>query len=281
MRKSTQSAGDEPYFERRTITPEMAAKLLANNTHNRSVNERSVRRLALAIETDEYQFNGQPIQVAKDGTLLDGQHRLLACVKAKKSIDSLIVWNAKFSSQETIDMGKSRSVADILRLRGYKSSRSLAALARRIAIAERFGHKYGIVNSFREVSVGSVVAAAEALVEGSRYLYHAQHVAKLCRFNTGVVSYMMWWLDQIDFEDSIYFWDKLYTGEGLHEGDAIYALRQFALNRDVRNAGTYVHNIETSGLILKAWNKYRCGEPVQRIYFRSGGSRPEEFPQPI
>ncbi len=270
-----------PEFEIVTITPARAAELLANNTHNRSVNQRSVDRLTATILAGEWQFNAQPIQVAKDGTLLDGQHRLLACVKANRSIQSLIVWNAQVSSQETMDMGKSRSVADILRLRGYKNQSVIAALGRRIALAEVYGFKAGITISFREISNGAILRAAESITDISRYTTQSKAVADLCKFNSGLTGYLMWWLDQVDRVDSEYFWDKLYTGDGLQNGEAIYALRQFALNRDVKNRGTYLHNIQTAGIVLKAWNKFRSGEPVARLNFRVGGASPEEMPDAI
>lgn len=270
-----------PEFEIVTITPARAADLLANNNHNRSVNQRSVDRLAATILAGEWKFNAQPIQIAKDGTLLDGQHRLLACVKARQSIQSLIVWNAQMDSQETMDMGKSRNVADILRLRGYKNQSVTAALGRRVALAEAYGFKAGITISFREVSNGAILRAAEGIAELPRYINYAKTVADLCKFNSGLTGYLIWWLDQVDREDSDYFWDKLFTGDGLQAGDAIYALRQFALNRDVKNRGTYLHNIQTAGIVLKAWNRFRTGEPVARLNFRVGGAHPEEMPDAI
>lgn len=274
-------ASQTPEFEILTITPARAQEMLANNTHNRSINQRAVDRLTAAILAGEWQFNAQPIQVAKDGTLLDGQHRLLACVKANLPIEVLVIWNAQMSSQETMDMGKSRSVADILRLRGYKNQSVIAALGRRIALAEVYGFKAGIVISFREVSNGAILRAAESIVDISRYTTQAKAIADLCKFNSGLTGYLMWWLDQVDRVDSEFFWDKLYSGDGLQNGQAIYALRQFALNRDVKNRGTYLHNIQTAGIVLKAWNRFRTGEPVVRLNFRVGGANPEEIPDAI
>jgi hypothetical protein len=270
-----------PEFEILTITPKKAGEMLANNTHNRSVNVRAVERLVATIVANEWQFNAQPIQVAQDGTLLDGQHRLLACVRANIPIEALVVWNAQVSSQETMDMGKSRSVADILRLRGYKNQSVVAALGRRIAVGQAFGLRYGITNTFREVSPGAVLRAAEKVQDLSRYTVYAKAIADLLNFNSGVTGYLMWWLDSIDRDDSEFFWDKLRTGDGLSEGEPIYALRQFGLTRDTFGRGTYSHNVQTAGVVLKAWNKFREGEPVMRLTFRVGGSRPEELPEPV
>lgn len=268
-------------FEILDVTPDMAREMIANNSRNRSVNNRLVDRIASSIVAGEWQFNAQPIQVAKDGTLLDGQHRLLACIKAGKSIQVLVVWNAEPASQETMDMGKSRTVADILRLRGYRHQNVIAALGRRVALAEAYGFTSALFAGQREVSPGAILRTVEQLEDLPRYVNYAKSIAELLKFNSGLTGFLMWWLDQIDRVDSDYFWDKLRTGENLHEGDPIYALRQFALNRDPKNRGTYAHNIQTAGIVIKAWNRYRLGEPTQRIGFRTGGANPEEMPKAV
>jgi hypothetical protein len=35
------------------------------------------------------------------------------------------------------------------------------------------------------------------------------------------------------------------------------------------------------GLIVKAWNAYRAGEPVKVLKYRAGGDKPEPFPELI
>lgn len=276
--KQVETNHTRPWFEIMVLTPNRASELLEKNTHNRSVNWRLVDRLRAAIEAGEWLFNAQPIQIATDGTILDGQHRLLACVKAGMPIQVLIVWQAQMETQETMDTGKSRSIADILRLRGYRNHDAVAALARRVAVAEAYGFKTGITTSSREVSNGSILRAAESITDLARYVHYAKSVAEMCKFNRGITGYLMWWLDKVDRLDSDFFWDKLFTGDGLQIGNPIYALRQFALNRDVKNRGTYAHNVQTAGVVLKAWNRFRCGEPVNRLNFRIGGANPEEIP---
>jgi hypothetical protein len=279
--KRTTNSQSALRFEIVTLTPERAAELVANNPHNRSVNNRLVQRLKATIDADEFQFNAQPIQIASDGTLLDGQHRLLACIASGKPIEVLVVWNALPASQETMDMGKSRTVADILRLRGHKHQNAVAALGRRIALAQSYGFNSALFAGHREISPGAIVRTVENLAELPRYLNYGKGIAELLKFNSGLTGFLIWWLDQIDRTDSDYFWDKLHSGEGLRDGDPIYALRQFALNRDPKNRGTYPHNIQTAGVVLKAWNRFRLGEPTQRIGFRTGGANPEEMPKAI
>ncbi len=64
------------------MTPQEAARLLACNGHNRNVSEVLVERYARDMRCGAWKQNGEPILVARDGTLLDGQHRLLAIQRA-------------------------------------------------------------------------------------------------------------------------------------------------------------------------------------------------------
>lgn len=272
---------DEPFFERRWIDKEFALAAIARNTHNRSQNRRLIERLTLTIERDEFIFNGQPIVFAKDGTLLDGQHRLMAVIEANKTIDTLIVWNAEPASQETMDMGNSRSVADILRLRGFPNQHMVAAVGKRVALGTLHGFQAGAAIMQNQVSAGKIVSIVEALSELERYTAYARSVAKVCNLIGSQVGFLMWWFDGIDRTDSDYFWEKLRTGRNLDEGDPIYALRRFGQLAEHSGMGTFAHQYFMAAMIVKAWNKFRQGEPVMRLTFRAGGANPEEFPQPV
>lgn len=277
-RMTTKTGGYD--FGREWITPDKANQILEGNRRNRSMNLRHLARLRVTMEAGEFVYNGQPIQITKDGDLLDGQHRLMACVLSGIPFESLVIWDALPAMQETMDMGKSRTVADVLRLRGHKNQHVLAALGRRIAVSEVAGFR-GAITSTLEVSSGAVLRAAENIVDIQRYINMSKSIAVLCNFHSGVLAYLIWSLDQVDRVDSEFFFDRLRSGEGLTDGDPIHALRQFGLNRDRAGRGTYHHNVQTAGVVIKAWNKYRQGEPVKRLNFRVGGSQPEEIPEPV
>tara|TARA_R110000803_G_scaffold106505_1_gene174582 strand:- start:193 stop:1011 length:819 start_codon:yes stop_codon:yes gene_type:complete len=97
-----------------TITPPMASVMLASNTANRKLNNRHVEFLADQILSGKWQNNGQTIVIADDGTLMDGQHRLSAIVKANKSTKLGLCTGAPRSAMASIDNGKLRSTYDVL-----------------------------------------------------------------------------------------------------------------------------------------------------------------------
>lgn len=101
-----------------TITPEMAEEMLKHNVANRKVNQANVNRIAADMITGNYKVNGETIKISPNHEILDGQHRLLACIKSGVSFKSYIVYNVEREAVGTIDMGKGRSVADSLNVMG-------------------------------------------------------------------------------------------------------------------------------------------------------------------
>lgn len=101
-----------------TITPEMAEEMLKRNIANRKVNQANVNRIAADMATGNYRINGETIKISSNGEILDGQHRLLACIKSSVPFKSYIVYNVEREAIGTIDMGKGRSVADSLNVMG-------------------------------------------------------------------------------------------------------------------------------------------------------------------
>jgi len=104
-----------------TIGRSKAQSYLDKNIHNRHLNSRTVTHYANQMVSGEWKINGDSIKFASDGTLLDGQHRLAAVVKADKTINFPVFRGVELDAVKTIDTGKSRSLADHLKMHGFKS----------------------------------------------------------------------------------------------------------------------------------------------------------------
>jgi hypothetical protein len=124
-----------------TITPEIARKLLENNPVNRPINNRLVQAIAASIRSGQYVLNGESIIISKTNRLLDGQHRLTAVVEANIPIQSMVVIGVDDESWQTIDSGRSRSVADVLGASGFQNY-ALMAGAARILLNYARGHDF-------------------------------------------------------------------------------------------------------------------------------------------
>ena len=69
-----------------TVTPEMAARWLSNNPHNRRINEARVNELCEKIRSGKWKPS-PPIEVFDTGRLWNGQHRLTAIVQTGCAVE--------------------------------------------------------------------------------------------------------------------------------------------------------------------------------------------------
>lgn len=101
------------------ITPTKAAAILKNhNASNRNINDKTVTVLAREMREGRWGLTHQGIAFYEDGTLADGQHRLSAVVISGCSIEFLVTYGAKRESSMFMDTGRTRSVADVVKLSG-------------------------------------------------------------------------------------------------------------------------------------------------------------------
>ena len=126
------------------ITPEMAAGLLSKNTHNRTISKVKVAQMVNDIKSGRFETTHQPIAIAEDGELIDGQHRLTAIVESQIPVELFVAYNAPRSTK--IDIGKIRDARTALYMAGLvekdskEYGKSTYPLVRMI-IADNFGVK--------------------------------------------------------------------------------------------------------------------------------------------
>lgn len=99
------------------ITPEMAANMLITNRRNRSIRTKFVKQLVEIIKEGQWNpYLPDHIAFYEDGTLANGQHRLLAIKTAGIPCYAKIDENIPLSSSVFIDTGKSRSYCDNVKI---------------------------------------------------------------------------------------------------------------------------------------------------------------------
>jgi hypothetical protein len=97
-----------------TVTPDQAAALLANNAGNRKLMKTTVSQLADDMRRGHWRLSHQGIAIARDGRLLDGQHRLSAIVEAGVAVQMVVFRNVDEASFAVMDRGRVRQLRDIL-----------------------------------------------------------------------------------------------------------------------------------------------------------------------
>lgn len=261
-----------------TITREVAEVLLGQNRHNRKISRGNLASVKHALTRGEWKLNGEAVKIATDGTILDGQHRLVAVADTGIPIETVLITGLPHETQETMDTGKSRSLSDVLTLRGYTGTVPLAATLAAIIRAEEYSLRGAVQTSLKyPVSNAQALARLESEPQIAQI---AQDTKKFGRIGLpGKTASLLYYVfSKIDAEDCEFFFNKLYTGEGMERGNPILTLRNTLIaSKSTKGEKNPVYIL---AITIKAWNKFRAGESAQLLRFTSGGATPETLPEP-
>lgn len=145
------------------ITPDKAAQLLENNTHNRKVSTLNVRKYATAMTQGKWHANGDPIRIDKDGRLLDGQHRLQAIIQSGIEQTMVLITNLDPECFTTIDTGRLRNLSDILSIEGHSKYVTLKAAGIRFIYELCQGKEASAISGGVKLSHEEALAFARSL----------------------------------------------------------------------------------------------------------------------
>jgi len=261
-------------FEIVTITPATARGWLESNTNNRGLRQLHVDRLALSMVRQDWTLNGESIKFNDRGELVDGQHRLAACIQAKASFTSLVVRNLPEGARATMDTGLRRSPADWLRQQGVTNSGVIAA-----ALTYQYRFDMG---EPRNVSVRATPVEAYALLQKhERIVESVPPGAALHRQVMGpegmyvFCHYHFASIDQVMADD---FFTGVTTGEMLHRYDPRLALRSLLL-RARESQKAHITPTYRLAVFIKAWNHYRDGADVKSLRWNASGKGGEGWPE--
>lgn len=268
--------GSQPEVTAEEITPDIAGDWLGANTKNRRLVDKRVKRLASAIRNGEWQpFNGETIKFSKHGRLIDGQHRLAAVILADMPIKTLVARNIDEEAFRTIDSGVKRSSSDTLYLLGEESE---TQLARTLNALYRW-------NQYKRFNYGDGATTTEMLEVLDQHptlrlsipVGFAVH-KKVSGAPISLIACLHHVFSSINAEDAKEFFSKLEEGTDLKATDAIYHLRERLTGPRSFSGKGFRHQDEVGAFIIKAWNAYRKGVPMQRLTYRPGT---DAYPEPI
>jgi hypothetical protein len=269
---------NEPTFQLEKITVDLAHAYLGDNTHNRNVRSGKVMAYATDMKTGRWVQNGDPIRFDINGTLIDGQHRLLAVIESGVPVEMFVVRGLSPKSQDTIDSGIPRKFADALKLRGFTEPALLGAATRSYYLWSIGVRRFGGTGAGVATSTPALLNCLEnnpwlqAEVPLFRKLSAQAHLPSSI---TGALVYAFM---TIDADDAEYFWERVCSDENHRQGDAIFTLRRTLLtSKDMRGSRNVTY---LAAITVKAWNKYRAGETCHLLRFSPGGASPEKFPEP-
>lgn len=231
-----------------TITPEIAKGWLSRNQSNRRVKNVRVLELSTSMAAGRWRVNGETIKISEGGTLIDGQHRLLGCVKSGVSFDSFVITGLPNEIFDTIDIGVTRTGGDVL---GIVKTHNAAATS--AAIKWVYIIRANVpCNTYRMPPYAVLEALrAEPGIEASvsRGLVARSLIAP------GLAGALHYLFSEKDPEAADAFFKDVGHGVGLERGDAVLLLRERLMRERMQR--TQLKRDEICALCIKAWQKRR------------------------
>jgi len=241
-----------------SISPSMAEHYLSKNIRNRHVSERLVTKYANDMVNGNWGVTHQGIAFYLDGSLADGQHRLLAIVRAKKSIKMPVTTGLKKEASVDIDVHRPRNVVDGIKIGGFSDwiDNRHVALIKLIADPKR-------------LSASDILNWLNKLEESARF--SVDHLSMNKRFLTnscihGAIALAHY--NKIDVDKLVRFCEVFLSGMAEHRSELpIIKLREDFINHPIQGGSS---KREKFWKAMKAIQAYAKGEEIKRLTTQKG-----------
>lgn len=256
---------EAPSLNVEVITPELAAEILAGGRRNRALRMNRVVQLAESMKRGEWELNGETVKFDADGCLIDGEVRLHAIVHSGCEVEILVVRGLPADAQNSIDVGRKRRLADILKIEGYVDTHALAATVNML-----YRYRNGIRLDYAQKTAPSVKQALQ-LIESEpdigKSVTVARHVTRSIGGPIGIFGALHREFTMIDPEPTAAFFDGLETGQDLNKGDPLFSLRR-QMTRPRTDRRYILTPSAVAGLTVKAFNLRRQGAKVTVLSYK-------------
>jgi hypothetical protein len=248
-----------------SITPTQAVKLLEAHqavveasglsSLNRIINDNTVTQYGNDMANHKWVENGESIKIAKSGRILDGQHRLWACVNATATFKTLLVTGFEDNEVESVfvttDIGRVKIPSAFLSASGVGYGGMVAPAIRYI-----LGYKqHATLNKQHMFTTPQVVeygrAHTERLVDSAAFVAKYQGYAP-----TSILTAWHYLFFEKNQEEAAQFIIDLKDGSGLNKGDPVHAMRE----RLIQNKGNRATKMSAKSIFamgLHMWNDRR------------------------
>lgn len=244
---------------KQTITPKKAREYLTRNVSNRPLGIKWVQQLADIMLAGEWRLNGEAVKFNGNGDLIDGQHRLSACVKAEKPFESYVVVGLDHDAFDTLDRGKIRTNGDILARRGEKYCKHLAGTLHHVWRFESGNYSEAKSVRFRTSQMDDILTRHPGLRDCVQEAFSTTN--KLIPIS--LAAALMYLTRQSDKAIADKFWSGLLGGEGLKRNMPEYWLRQ-RLIENLSSTATLPRDV-IAALCIKAWNFAKSGKECKNL----------------
>lgn len=256
-------------IEKKLITPTLAKELLEQNISNRTPKKPVIARYADDIINDRWKEDtGELIKVSKSGLILDGQHRLMAVVKANKSVYFHVAYNVEDSVFDVIDTGSKRSGIDVFKTKGIQNETVIPSIITFYEMLKDNRKRPGTAgkqglrktnSELLDIYYSEPQFWANIAKETMR-LYKCFSMVLLPSYIGGFYAH----LSKLNNELASEFMEQLCTGVGI-KCNAIYMLRNRLIEDKI--SIKKLQQPTKIALTIKAWNLFIKGDDTKKLSY--------------
>ena len=250
-----------PQLQIETITPDIAQQMLELNVHNRSIRSERINMYAESMKSGQWLLTGEPI-IINGTTLINGQHRLHACIKANVPFVTAVFRNAESDVYTVVDSGLPRQVSDVLRQHEFTDVTELGAALKLV-----IGYRHNQLQDPKALRItASKQNSLDFALENRQKIEMAINITRPSRQNgfrfSSAIAATVLLFDIIGDDETEEWVGRALSGIGLPDGDARLALRRWSVNAAKQNHLTHLsawirarnaHHLRENRTIIKAW----------------------------
>lgn len=262
-----------------TFTPSEASSILDRTGLQRPLSKRAVDSLVSSIKEGRWVVNGETIILGNDGTVLDGQHRLWACVISDIPIQTWVVHGVQGNGISTIDTGRVRSNSDMVHMYlnesglGSSLEKAVGAAIGLVQSCDMNGKFY--VTRFERASknyeIEEFLRFRPEFKDDAKRIYG--NGSKKCPIPLSIAIGIYAIAKSGYPEEADHFIQTLYTDIGHNEGDPVLALRRKGLARS--KPEDFRRRTDVVACTVKTWNAFVRRDQIKTVRY---SHRNEDFP---
>jgi hypothetical protein len=247
------------------ITPHRALELLNTSAGNRSIRRSMVLRFAEDMENGKWVVNGEPVIISNTGRLIEGHHRMHACIRAATAFETVTIYGIPDSAFPTLNTGGSRSPGDVFNIERVPNANKVTSL---ITKSLHYHHSIGktTINQWNlpyNLTKQKLLEVYRTDPEGydaatSRVGTLYNEIPQIVPSIAGGMHYLFTTVDTKMAED---FMQRFISGANMSETHPAMALRRAWAKR-----GTYKRRSGAEEMMVitcHAWNAFRNGRDIR------------------
>ncbi|MDR3515057.1 MAG: hypothetical protein P4M00_04515 [Azospirillaceae bacterium] len=280
------------------IDREVAQALRARNENNRNLRVVAKERYRRDILAGDFEsLNGETIKIAKDGRLLDGQHRVEAIIEADRRLPFLVMQGLDANVFQVLDRGRRRAFSEIAAAEGVSSAVTVASAVRMLWFLQQWERDQTAVRRLKDYQpsnreLAETFAAHPEIATATRLNYALRPL--LAPSAATVLEYL---IVRDDAAKGSEFLKKLSLGDELAANNPILVVRnllfELQLEKDraprtarktakdsplLRAEARYPLEYRQLGLALRAYGFWKAGKTATKRSLRWLGTASERFP---